>query len=143
MFDTPRQIFADLFALITCGYAIWRGGVPERIGGGALLVGWLLSPLVTRTAAWDAPQYGILVVDLTLLGIFMALAFRSGRWWPIFAAGVQLVGVLSHLVLIIQPSFLPRAYYALIAAGGYLLALIIVMGALLEVELPRARAGRS
>lgn len=58
-------------------------------------------------------MYPLLAIDLVCLFCFLALALRSDRLWPLWAAGFQLVAVLIHLATVWEIDIAPKAYQAL------------------------------
>jgi hypothetical protein len=119
-------------ALLTCcGYALARGGPPERLCAILFLVGtalsvWLTPPLGQRFAHLEL---GIFLVDVLVLIGFVALAVGSQRYWPMWMSSMQLVAVMSHStsVLISQP--LPWAYSVAIQFWGYPMLIMMAWGA--------------
>jgi hypothetical protein len=86
--------------LVLCwGYALLKGGRPERIGATIIAVGSVFS--VAFMPIWidrvEAVEIGILLVDLVCLAAFAALALRADRFWPIWVAALVGVGLLGHL----------------------------------------------
>ena len=120
----------------TCLAAGWRGERPEKIGAGLVAAAWVLSTLVERRHNWLEPQYGILAVDITTMVGLAALAYWSRRGWAICAAGFQTIAVLTHLVFLINPQALYRAYYMSNFSIGFLLLGAILAGVLFETERP-------
>jgi len=51
-----------------------------------------------------------MVVDAALFLAFVAIAYRSTKFWPIWAAASQLVAVLTHWVVILNPSIVRTVY---------------------------------
>lgn len=111
-------------------YAWRRGGRPEQAGALVLLLGSLLtmaagSPAILRFASIE---FGILVVDLMVLAAFLALALSSDRYWPLWTAALQLIGVLAHLAKAADLE-MPRFGYAFLqAVWSYPMMLTIVIG---------------
>ena len=107
-------------ALMTvCVLAVWRGRDDERLAAGGLLANWAIS-LVVANSHGEATQWDVLVVDTALLGLYVWLALRSPRHWPLFAAGFQLLIVLTHF---------GRAADPRVSGWAYLLLLTIAYGA--------------
>jgi hypothetical protein len=124
-----RQEFFVVLLLLSCAYAFLRGGAPERIIGAVLLLGTLMSVLVvTPHQHFYHEEYGVFLVDVVALLIFGVVAFRSTRWWPLFVAGLQLDGVLVHLIHFVAPSTIPIAYLDATALWSYPMVLILATG---------------
>jgi hypothetical protein len=75
--------------------ALWRGRETERLAATTVLANWAITMVVYRATSRDT-QWGILVVDLVELGVFLWIALRSQRYWPLFVAGFGLLQVLTH-----------------------------------------------
>ena len=109
-----------------CGVALWKGHFSERMIAVALLTGAFVSPLV-ETAAFAFPEVGVLAVDSALFVLLLGLALVSDRFWPMWAAGFQIVGTLIHVARFVDASIWPKAYitaeafwaYPVLAALGF------------------------
>lgn len=88
------------------------GRRPERIAVAVYLAAWALS--IASHEMWPEarPISGVIVADLLLLLTFARLSWRSGRTWPILAAGVQLIVVALHLAWIQETEVGRRAFIA-------------------------------
>jgi hypothetical protein len=81
----------------TCLWALWRGGPPERWGGGILLVGLCVSVIVQMTRPKDVYDgLGYVLVDVAVLIAFVILSLWSRRIWTLFISAFQLNAVISH-----------------------------------------------
>jgi len=118
----------------SCGIALWKGGWPERSGAIAIFAASTASPLV-ESSLFASPEYGILAVDLMLLGWLGALALFSDRFWPLWAAGFHLVGTIIHVARMVDPSVMPSAYAIGQVFWAYPVLLALASGTL--VEAPR------
>lgn len=92
-----------------CGSAIWLGRNTERWTALALLGCTIASPIV-ETSQFVAPESGILIIDLLLLGFLFVLAMRSDRFWPLWATAFQVVGTLIHVARLVDPTVWHLAY---------------------------------
>ena len=123
-------IFFRLLLIAVAFYAFWRGGRDERIVAvtcvlGALLTHLSISPLAQR---YDQIELGIFLVDLGVLAGFTAVALRSDRFWPLWAAGLQLTTILGHLLKGANQDLLPQAYGAALQFWSYPILLILAVG---------------
>jgi len=116
--------------------AVWRGGLPEKLGASLSVAAWVASTLVEQRHNWLEPQYGIFAVDIVVLLGLTALAFWSRRYWSVWAAGFQAVGVLTHLLFLINPAALYRAYYMSNFSIAFLVLGAIVAGTIFERPKP-------
>lgn len=124
-----RQVLFLAFLLLSSAYAFRRGDQPEKIGavtllGGASLTVLVASPLGTRFQDVEA---GILVIDISIMGIFLWLSVRSTRFWPIWIASILGAEVIIHVALVIAPEVIPRAYMHGLALWGWLAQLALVI----------------
>lgn len=121
--------FNILQALVS-GYALWRGGAPERWAGVLLALAaaatyFSYSPDAVRFRSVEA---GVLVVDLTLTGALWWLALRSNRIWPMLITALQFASTLVHLSKAVDLGMSPWAYHFLLKLGGYPILLALVIG---------------
>lgn len=126
-----RQLFFDLLLVVTCGYAMWRGGSVERLTSATLLTGDLLT-IWTASVFQDRFRHlevGIFLVDLAILVVLVAIAMRSTRWWPLLLAGLQLDAVVVHAVRLAAPETLPESYMDAIALWAYPMQIALAIGA--------------
>lgn len=124
-----QYLFRALMAL-SCGYALWRGRADERIAAAACILAvvatkFVVSPLSSR---YSGVEIGLLAIDLVMLGVFIAIALRSDRFWPLWIAGLQLTGSTAHLMKQIHLDLLPKAYGAAAALWSYPILLILLIG---------------
>jgi hypothetical protein len=98
-----------------CGLAAWRGRDYERLAAAGYLANWALSMMVFRDRSTET-QWNVLYIDMALLALYVALALRSGRYWPMFAASFQLLAVVTHIA---------RALDATVTGWAYLTAEIV------------------
>lgn len=103
------QIMFLIALLASCGAALWLGRNNERWTAVVLLVCAVASP-AAETSEFAHPESGILVVDLLLLAYLITLALRSDRFWPLWAAGFQIVGTMIHVARLVDVSIWPNAY---------------------------------
>lgn len=116
-----------------CGIALWKGHFSERMTAVALLAGALISPLVA-VGAFVVPEIGVLAVDTALLVFLLTLALVSDRFWPMWAAGFQIVGTLIHVARIVDASIWPKAYITAEAFWAYPVLAALALGTWLEAR---------
>jgi hypothetical protein len=134
---TILQISYLAVLLLAVAVALWRGGWPERTAALAVLAASFASPLV-ESSLFASPEYGILAVDLLLLGWLGALALATDRFWPLWATGFHLVGTIIHVARMVDPTVVPPAY-----AMGQVFWSYPVLGALAWGALVEARAAKA
>ena len=125
----PKQLFWAIVVAI-CAYAWWRGRSEERIAATTCLLAtvathFVISPLHER---YTEVETGLLLIDLAVLAAFLAIALVSSRFWPLWAAGLQLTVSMSHMMKGIDLALMPKAYAAAAVFWSYPILLIIVVG---------------
>ena len=128
--------WAVLFA--TTSIAFWKGGQPERLTAVALFTASLATPIFVMSL-FSAPEFGVLAIDVLLLGWLVWLAVTNDRFWPLPAAGFHLVGTVIHVVRILDPSIIQFAYAHAQAFWAYPVFAALIWGSLVEAPASRAR----
>lgn len=123
-----RFLFFNLLFTASFGYAVVRGGAPERITAFLLLIARLLTIFVRSPApaTFTHVEIGIFLVDLGLFAALYTLSLVTTRFWPIWMSGLQGVSVLAHCAILVPPvnGF---AYAIMVEFWAYpMLALLIV-----------------
>jgi uncharacterized membrane protein YfcA len=122
-----------LFAALligSCGYALWRGGTPERIVGAAMLGAFATTLLSYAGLAerFTQVEYDILVIDLLLMAVLAAVALRADRGWPILLAGLHLATLGAHAIRLFEPEMIRVTYAVMIAFWSYPMVLGLAIG---------------
>jgi len=117
--------------LVSCGYALWRGRKYERIAALVFIAATVLSilghsPLRSRYVGIETSD---LAVDTAVLLAVVAIALVSDRFWPLWAAGLQLVDSMSHVLRAIDADLVPKVYGAAERFWSYPILLILLIGA--------------
>ncbi len=118
------------FLLGACGYALWRGGAPERIVAGLFMMAWAGSILVDLpfTQRFISVAPGIVIMDGLLLAALMAVALRADRFWPMAVTSLQAIIMLAHLLKALDPDGPRRAYSIMINLPVYPQLLLLAAG---------------
>src|SRR5690349_16767063 len=95
--------------MAVCAIAYWRGAEDERLAATALLANWGLTVLIVKVGDRGA-SWASVVIDGALLGIYVWLALRSRRYWPLFVAAFQVLIMVTHLGRAADPSISTWAY---------------------------------
>jgi hypothetical protein len=128
MFDTlPTQIGAGLTVLVVA-FAFLKGDEPERIAGGAYVLCWFASLLVQGDSTGGGTQWGLMGIDTIMLTVFVALAWKSRRSWPVWAAALQSLVVMSHILTLVDIRPPVSAFYAVINLASTGILLVIAIG---------------
>jgi hypothetical protein len=125
----PKPVYWTVLLLI-CGYAFWRGRSDERIAAATCLLATLIQLVLVspKMGRYSGVELGVLIVDLSVFGIFLAIALQSSRFWPLWVAGLQLTTIFGHLVKAVQISLLPLAYAGALRFWSYPILLILLIG---------------
>ena len=121
-----------LFALAP-GFALWRGGGPERFGASAIVAWYALDFLYHRVAgASGFAQLDTvhLALDLAAFCVFLWLSLRANRLWPLAAVAFQTVPILGHVVMLAGFPGMQRAYWAMTQVPPFFMALLLIGGTL-------------
>lgn len=120
-------LFNGLF-VGSCGYALLRGGAPERIAAALLALNFELSYLALPhvAARFSSFQGAVFAIDLATLACLFALGAASSRFWPIWLAGLQGAVVLSHL-LGAAPGVIAWTYSWAVAAWSYPMLVLLAV----------------
>ena len=110
--------------LLSCGYALARGGAPERVGGAVQFSAGILTIVLSfamrpANGAYASVEVGVALTDFAAFCGITAVALTSTRFWPIAQASMLGCGLFGHLVKPLGPDILPKAYYATVALWGY------------------------
>ena len=131
--------YVGLSIMLLAGlFALAKGGRPEKIGAGTMLVAWFLSLLAQNVVGYDATQWPIFIIDLVVLGIFIALVWKSPRSWPVWASALQLLAVASHVMVFLRMQPTISAFYTVVNMAAYGIMLAITVGAFLAWQERRA-----
>jgi hypothetical protein len=112
---------------LVSGAALWKGGWSERAVAAGFIWTWIGTAL-TRDRTWANLQVGPLFMDVSLLVVVIVVAMRSSRYWPLFAAGFQLLAVITHAAHLLDPNVGAWAYVTAGVIWTYLLLLALAFG---------------
>jgi hypothetical protein len=123
------------------GYALWRGGAPERLTGLALLAAAASTGILQRDSPslFSGLEIGVMIVDLLLLMAMVAITLHADRFWPAWITALHALGSGAHLAKAISPDVIRLVYALLAAAWSYPIVLVLVIGTLRHSQRIRAR----
>jgi len=125
---TAAQIGGVVLNILVCGLAIWKGERTERVAAISIVIAALISPLVQNWTDWSSPQWNLLIIDTANLAVFLYLLVRTHRVWLLFGCAFQLLAVLSHLGMLIDPAVMARAYISTLYVMFYGLMIALAAG---------------
>lgn len=128
MFDTLYSQVGVALGSLVIAFAFLQGDRLVRAGAAAWALSLLASLLLQNDSQLYGPQWGLMAVDVAVWPVYAALAWRSRRAWPIWAAALQSLVVMSHVLTLVD--FRPPivAFYAVINLAGYGILLAIALG---------------
>ena len=126
------DVFIPLLMFMAAGgYALSRGGAPEKIAAKIVVV-WVFTDvayhLLFGPSGFIIVDPAHLVIDGAELVAITWLALRANRVWPIWAAAAQVMTFTGHIVALIEPGGMARAYWAMTQLPPYIQLLAIVFG---------------
>lgn len=138
----PRALSAGAICMLNVGYAIAgavfmvgmaifafiKGGTREKIGAGYLMFAWFASLLVQQNDGFRGLPIGMFLIDAISLLVFAALAWRAPQSWPVWVAGLQLVTVMAHIMILTTKTIPITSLYTVMNLIGYLIILCIGVG---------------
>ena len=127
----PDPIVAHVvFILVTLATVVGflKGDEPERIGAGAYALALFSTLLMQEPLQPREPQIPLALIDAGLLIVYAALAWRSRRAWPVWAAAVQALAVMAHLLMLAGAGPDSLALYDLIRLANLAVLGILCVG---------------
>ena len=117
--------------ILSCGYAMFRGRADERMVAGVCIAASFISVAVLSpmSVRYSTIEEGEMAVDLVVLAVFLLVALRSDRFWPLWITGLQLTTTLAHMLKAVDFKLLPFAYGAAERFWSYPILVIIAVGA--------------
>ena len=128
MFQTLYSQLGAIVMIAMCIFAFLKGGDIERLGAGAYLLGWFATMLMQGGMDQSTVPYGMFAIDIGILAVFAGLTWRSRRTWPAWAAGLQLLTVMSHILIMIDTRLPIASLYTVMNLVSYLIIICIAVG---------------
>lgn len=122
-------IFFNLWLLVICGYAVIRGGAPERLVAIFLAVAAATTFVVQRQASlvFHEVEIDILLIDVALLIALAVVALRADRFWPLWMIGFHGLTLMVHAAKAYEPNLVPLIYGLAVGKLAYpMLAILAV-----------------
>lgn len=121
-------IFLALLAM-ALGYALWKGGSPERTMM-AILIAMVIADQTLHLfvpAGYAMVDTGHLAIDLVAAAATVLLALVAHRFWPMVAAVFQILPLLAHVSRAIDLAMHPAAYMMMQVAASWCLPPLLVL----------------
>ena len=127
--------------VVASGYALWRGGAPERLTGLALLIAAASTGFLQRDfpSLFVGVEVGVMIVDVLLLLAMIVITLYADRFWPVWVTALHALGSGAHLAKAISPDVIRLVYAVLAAAWSYPIVLVLVIGTMRHSQRIRAR----
>ena len=135
-------IYFSLLGLVFA-LALWRGRRDERIVASTAVLASIASLLLLRHRAdiYLGIETSVLLVDLSVLVVFVWVALASKRFWPLWVAGLQLTTMFAHVMKAVNVDLMPTAYAVAAQFWVYPILLILLIGTLRTPRATRHAAG--
>lgn len=120
----------NLAQLLATVYSLAKGGAPERVTGGSLLLATLFTRALQNDYAvrFARVEWSVFWVDLVLLAALMTVALLADRFWTLWLVALQALGTGAHLIRLIDHDVLRFAYAVLTAVWSYPMLLLLMAG---------------
>jgi len=123
-------IYYGLLATVVL-LAFWKGRSDERWAAITCVVGTLSTAAFSGaiTSRWDEFNPIVFTVDASVFLVFLYIALRSARFWPLWVTGLQMTATTVHLLKFINPSLMGFVFGAALAVWSYPILVLIGVGA--------------
>ena len=128
LFRTAPQAAWDIYMVATVGFALWRGGWPERGTAVLAVVASVATAVLENQRDWIGQQWGDLIVDCLFLAFLLWLALRTDRYWPLWAAAFQLLGVVTYVARMADLRIGAHAWFLAGEIWSYLILTSLAVG---------------
>ncbi len=115
---------------IVCGYALLRGGKPERIGASINLIASVVTGTISFTAIAPPAQEAVVtfLIDISVTLSFYWLAVRTTRFWPVWAFGFALADLIASVSCAVLPHLALFIYHTGLVIDAYLALSALALG---------------
>ncbi len=127
------QAFFLVSTLVVFAWAWLKGGHAERHGVLVLMIAFVASVLVQdigQDVGDGRYRYAVIVVDVILTVVLLRMALTRDRWWLLVATAGQLLQVLAHASLFLNPDLSLRDNIAVRWVFGMLTLYSLLAGVL-------------
>ncbi len=119
-----------ILLVIVTGYALLRGGAPERLVAAMILAAVAASAVAISYSSWifGSREVGLFVVDLVLSAAVVTVALLAERFWPLWLSALLILSVLLQLAIWYAPLYYRVIYLVLHALSAYPTLLLLAVG---------------
>ena len=129
MLNIAYAIVGAIFKVGMAVFAFLKGGHAERLGAGSYLFAWFATIVMQENIGFTrVVPAGMFLVDLGLLVAFISIAWRYRQSWPVWASGLQLIVVMSHVMILTGQPIMVVSLYTIMNFTGYLIILCLIIG---------------
>ena len=128
MFETIYAQLVFAVAVIVVGFAFVKGDEPERVGAAAYSLVVLATLMIRDGTSLSVPRWGVMGIEVVLLTVFIGLAWKTNRTWPVWAAAFQALIVTGHILVAANLRPPANAFAAVINMSNYGLLLAMAVG---------------
>ncbi|NSX32618.1 hypothetical protein HTK96_04460 [Brevundimonas vesicularis] len=140
MLNIAYAIVGAVFMVGMALFAFLKGNSAERIGAGAYLFAWFATIVMQENSGFRGVPLGMFLVDLVLLIVFVGISWRYRQSWPVWASGLQLIAVMSHIMSLTGQRVMVGSLYTVVNMIGYLIIGCIIIGTFYAWQERRAAA---
>lgn len=126
-----ESIYSQIFGVVTLLvliFAFWKGEELEKIGIMTHVLAWFATMVMRAYLDPFGVRYPVFAVDVVVLLVFVGLAWKSPRTWPIWAAGCQMFAILGHVVTLLGVRPNSYSFDTLLAMSAYGVLASIAVG---------------
>ena len=112
-----RLVFFNFLLFASCGYALWKGSRDAKlIGATCLIAAFTTLPFIS---GYESVEVTVFLVDLAVLALFLYVALRSDRFWPLWIAGLHVTTMFGHALKLMSGDLVPIAYAVALRMWAY------------------------
>lgn len=125
-----RIIFASFLFLACVGYALWKGGRPERAVALTFILMIGADPFVhsLTPATYVDLDPGHFIIDFVGWAVLLYVALRALRLWPLWVSSLQTISLIAHVIKLLNYSIHPLVYAIMQVSSSYLLLTVLTIG---------------
>ncbi len=126
-----RILFFYALLLAVVLLAFWRGRTDERAAALTCLAATVLTVVLgdALDVRYQRIEAIVFLIDICVFAIFLVIALRSDRFWPLWVAGLQLTSMSVHLINMLHPDLMRFVIGVALAFWSYPILLVIGIGA--------------